>query len=77
MEGNPATPPAGRDDECGPRIAPLLVALCLAAALAVSRNLLHLVLFLAHRIPREDGVTYQDAGRALAGWLAGSRPAPQ
>jgi len=43
------------------------------AMLAVVWNLALLTLFLAQRIPREERVTYSDAGRALATWVTGER----
>jgi hypothetical protein len=45
---------------------------CLVS-LAVLWNVLLLSLFLSRRIPREEAVTYADAGRALANWFVGSR----
>jgi hypothetical protein len=48
-------------------------ALVCAAAAAVACNLLLLALALSRRIPSDGAVTYADAGRALAGWVSGTR----
>lgn len=48
--------------------------LCLSlGTTAVLWNALLLILFLAHRIPREEAVTYADAARSLLQWCNGGR----
>jgi hypothetical protein len=45
--------------------------LCTAIACAIVANLAYLALFLTQRIPREEPVTYVQAGRALQTWISG------